>query len=143
MGISRVDYGNDTLIDLTQDTITSAQLRVGYTAHQADGEAITGTLNTAALEPVVLNCGWVGTGNGVWTYENPTESYADMYEVEAEHKYLLTLGATVGTRFRVMFTTENVTMLTSGTVQGVAVNTKNYNNYCNNGNRNSSIIMYI
>ena len=74
-----------------------------------------------------LNCGWVGTGNGVWTYENPTKSYSDLYQVLAGHKYFLTLGDTVGTRFRVMFSTIDVSKVT-GTVSGLAVNKSNYNN---------------
>ncbi|MBR1438315.1 MAG: hypothetical protein IJ587_07230 [Synergistaceae bacterium] len=86
---------------------------------------VSGAINTAALEPITLRCGWVGTGNGIWTYESPTDSLADMYEVTAGHEYWLTLGATVGTRFRAMFTTIDVSTVTSGTVQGTALNTKN------------------
>lgn len=74
-----------------------------------------------------LNCGWVGTGNGVWTYENPTNSYSDIYQVLKGHKYFLTLGDTVGTRFRVMFSTLDVSKVT-GKVNGIAVNRSDYNN---------------
>lgn len=42
MGISKVIYGGETLIDLTQDTITAEKLLAGYTAHGADGELING-----------------------------------------------------------------------------------------------------
>lgn len=42
MGISKVIYGGETLIDLTQDTITAEKLLKGYTAHGADGELING-----------------------------------------------------------------------------------------------------
>ena len=85
--------------------------------------------NTQPLTPYIfdLNCGWVGTGNGVWTYENPTKSYSDIYQVLAGHKYFLSLGDTVGTRFRVMFSNRDVSNST-GTVTGVAVNKSNYNN---------------
>lgn len=41
--ISKVVYGNTTLIDLTSDTITANDLAYGVTAHGADGEAITGS----------------------------------------------------------------------------------------------------
>lgn len=75
-----------------------------------------------------FNCGWVGTGNGVWTYEKPTKSYLDIYCLQAGHKYFLTLGDIVGTRFRVMFSTTDISTVSSGTVTGVAVNTSNYNN---------------
>ena len=51
--ISKVVYGGQTLIDLTQDTITPDSLLAGFTAHGGDGEVITGTcdfdLNTSEL----------------------------------------------------------------------------------------------
>lgn len=43
MAISKVIYGSDVLIDLTSDTVVANKLASGYTAHGADGEAITGT----------------------------------------------------------------------------------------------------
>ena len=129
MGVSKVVYGNDTVIDLTGDTITADRLCAGCTAHGADGEAIMGTLKTATLEPYIeeLNCGWVGPGTGVWTPENPTLTYADIYEVKGEHSYLVGWGANTGTRGRIMFTTEDVSKAT-GKVNGTAVNTKGYDN---------------
>lgn len=46
MGVSKVVYGNNTLIDLTGDTVTAADVRSGITAHGADGNAILGTMST-------------------------------------------------------------------------------------------------
>lgn len=43
MGISKVVYGGDTLIDLTSDTVEAEALLVGHTAHGKDGEPIEGT----------------------------------------------------------------------------------------------------
>lgn len=43
MAISKVVYGNTTLIDLTTDTIRAEDLRYGVTAHGSNGEMITGT----------------------------------------------------------------------------------------------------
>lgn len=43
MAISKVIYGGDTLMDLTNDTEEAGKLLTGFTAHGADGEAITGT----------------------------------------------------------------------------------------------------
>lgn len=45
MGISKVIYGGDVLIDLTGDTVESSKLLTGITAHGKDGEAITGSCN--------------------------------------------------------------------------------------------------
>lgn len=41
--INKVVYGNETLIDLTADTVTADKLAKGYTAHDKSGEIITGT----------------------------------------------------------------------------------------------------
>lgn len=43
MGINKVQYGNTTLIDLTNDTVTADKLMQGYTAHDRSGAVITGT----------------------------------------------------------------------------------------------------
>ena len=129
MAVNKVLYGDDTLIDLTMDTVTPETLLAGFTAHRADGETITGTLKTAALKPYIedLNCGWVGAGNGVWTYENPTKTFVDIYEVLNGHSYFLTFGANVGTRARTMFSSLYVSKTTTN-VTGSAVNPKGYDN---------------
>lgn len=43
MGVSKVNYGSKTLIDLTGDTVTANKLLSGYKAHNKAGNAITGT----------------------------------------------------------------------------------------------------
>lgn len=43
MGINKVVYGGNTLIDLTGDTVTEDKLLKGITAHGKDGGAVTGT----------------------------------------------------------------------------------------------------
>ena len=40
---NKIIFGNETLMDLTQDTITPADLASGVTAHDASGAPITGT----------------------------------------------------------------------------------------------------
>ena len=42
MGINKVQYGNDILIDLTNDTVTASKIMSGYTAHDKSGELIVG-----------------------------------------------------------------------------------------------------
>ena len=45
MAVNKVIYGEDTVIDLTNDTLESAeQLIKGVIAHAKDGSIITGTL---------------------------------------------------------------------------------------------------
>lgn len=44
--ISKVVYGNEVLIDLTQDTVNANNMLLGTTAHGANGEPIVGSLIT-------------------------------------------------------------------------------------------------
>ncbi len=63
MGVSKIIYGGQTLIDLTQDTITADKLLKGYTAHGANGEEIAGACEydvdsseaTATVAEVLIN----------------------------------------------------------------------------------------
>ena len=43
MAINKVVYGNETLLDLTNDTVSSEALVEGATAHGKDGEVVVGT----------------------------------------------------------------------------------------------------
>lgn len=42
-GISKVIFGNQTLIDLTNDTVEASKLLSGYTAHGANGDLVEGS----------------------------------------------------------------------------------------------------
>lgn len=44
MAISKVEYGGNTLVDLTSDTVTSDTMLSGYTAHDKAGNIVTGTV---------------------------------------------------------------------------------------------------
>lgn len=103
--------------------------RVYIIAYLGKNASSSDTPTTPAITPYIedLNCGWIGPGNGIWTYESPTLCYLDMYQVEGGHRYWLTLGEDVGTRFRAIFTTVDVSNQ-SGTVQGVVVNTTGLSN---------------
>lgn len=45
-GISKVVYGNETLLDISQDTVNENNLLLGATAHGSDGEPIEGAVIT-------------------------------------------------------------------------------------------------
>ena len=45
MGISKVDFGKTTLIDLTGDSVNAASLFRGKTAHNAAGEQVVGEVD--------------------------------------------------------------------------------------------------
>lgn len=61
--ISKVIYGGETLIDLTNDSVTEEVLLDGYTAHGSDGELIEGSCKfdadtsdaTAAASEILAN----------------------------------------------------------------------------------------
>jgi hypothetical protein len=48
MGVSKVDYFGETLVDLSEDTVTPETLAEGVTAHGANGEPIVGTMSTSS-----------------------------------------------------------------------------------------------
>lgn len=52
MAISKVIYGEDTLIDLTADTVTPETLAAGTTAHNSAGEAVIGTVTMLTVEEI-------------------------------------------------------------------------------------------
>jgi hypothetical protein len=69
-----------------------------------------------------LSTGYVN--NGVWTLGGSTVSYSDVYEIRSGRKYLLSLGSTVGTRFRAMQSTVSPVGATSN-ITGTAVINQN------------------
>ncbi len=44
MATNKVIFGGNTVIDLSGDTVTASKLALGETAHDRDGEQITGTM---------------------------------------------------------------------------------------------------
>lgn len=48
MAVNKVVYGTTVLVDLTEDTVTPDKLLKGYTAHDASGGPITGTLEAGS-----------------------------------------------------------------------------------------------
>lgn len=73
MGISKVNFGGDTLIDLTNDSVDAASLLKGITAHNAAGEQIVGTLDVEGTFYVTLT---KGNGNSATADKTPKEVYA-------------------------------------------------------------------
>lgn len=67
MGVNKVVYNGDTLLDLTGDTVTVNTLAEGVTAHAANGEEIVGTLKVA--DEIVKTAGsgtaYTATVNGI------------------------------------------------------------------------------
>lgn len=49
---AKVIIGNETIIDLTRDTVTAAKMLSGETAHNASGQQITGSIASLAGQTV-------------------------------------------------------------------------------------------
>ena len=49
MAVNKVVFGNTTLIDLTDDTVTAGKLLDGETAHDKAGDIIIGTLSPVSV----------------------------------------------------------------------------------------------
>lgn len=68
MGVSKVTYAAKVLIDLTSDTVSAANLKAGATAHDAAGNAVTGSMDGMMfLSGDTLACpdGLASVGDGV------------------------------------------------------------------------------
>lgn len=52
--VNRVDYGNQTLIDLTSDTVNAGSMLSGIVAHDASGATITGNIVTRSSSDITL-----------------------------------------------------------------------------------------
>lgn len=79
MGRSKINFGDETLIDLTEDTVTPESLLAGVTAHDAAGEKIEGTLVPG------------GTSS-----EPPAESDINFYDYDGTLLYAWTLAELAG-----------------------------------------------
>ena len=88
------------LIDLTEDTVSPECLLQGYTAHDASGAAITGTLKKANIDHIAYDYEMGYVDSGTWRYQDSTNNHSDVYPIENGHQYTLKLGSTIGTRFR-------------------------------------------
>ena len=52
--VNKVVFGNTTLIDITQDSVTANTLLSGYTAHSATGASIIGSIATKTGSDITL-----------------------------------------------------------------------------------------
>ena len=77
MAISKVNYGNNVLLDLTGDTIKKEKLLSGFTAHDASGEQITGTMAIQESKSVAI------TKSGT-TIVTPDDGYESIKKVSVD-----------------------------------------------------------
>ena len=97
------------------------------TFHASDDE-VDGYYTVIAdvpAEPIIprafdLTGGYVS--NGTWTPGGDTVSYSDSYAVSANEVYIISLCSTVGSRFRTMFSAEDIAATPTERVAGKTVN---------------------
>lgn len=99
MAVSKVIYGGQTLIDLTNDTIVADKLLKGYIAHGADGEPINGSCEfdvnssgATATAPEVLNGKTFAKGGKILTGSMPNNGAVAGVISEKAGKYTVPQG---------------------------------------------------
>lgn len=72
--VSKVVFNSNTLIDLTQDTVSPSTLADGVTAHDSSGECIVGTAAVTS-KPTANDAGkvWTANNDGTAYWANPTK----------------------------------------------------------------------
>lgn len=87
MGRSKIVYAGDTLLDLTEDTVTPETLLKGTTAHNAAGELITGVyepMNIKQYTGTLLASGWAADAHGYQAQTITITGLKASYDVDPE-----------------------------------------------------------
>lgn len=128
MGVSKVIYGGNTLIDLTADTLKKDKILKGYTAHGADGEPITGTCefdantqDATATEAEIL-AGKTAYNKGVKITGKMTNNGAVSGNISSKAgKYTIPQGYHDGSGSVQISTTEQAKLIPSNIRDGVTI----------------------
>lgn len=128
MGVSKVIYGGNTLIDLTADTVKKDKILKGYTAHGADGEPITGTCefdantqDATATEAEIL-AGKTAYNKGVKITGKMTNNGAVSGNISSKSgKYTIPQGYHDGSGSVQISTTEQAKIIPSNIRDGVTI----------------------
>lgn len=86
MAVNKVILNDETLIDLSNDTITASALKIGYTAHDCSGEQITGTYvesggSSGAGLPDIIEAGDTPIWMHLQTVSTRSDSSSDAYKL--------------------------------------------------------------
>ena len=116
MANSKVIFFGETLIDLTQDTVEADALLAGYTAHDKNGETITGTLALFAVISVTYPAGSVCTcTKGTKTYKAKNTSGLALFAVPETGEW--TVSCTDGDKTK----SASVSITTEGQAENVTL----------------------
>lgn len=113
MAISKVNYGDTTLMDLTGDTVTSDTLLEGVTAHNAAGVQITGTFTPEITRETIDDVagvyditwtadGYISKDDGSAKAEQGS-SYSDFLEIEPNGKLVISNTMTADNEWNVWY----------------------------------------
>lgn len=111
MGVAKVNYNDETLIDLTADTVTADTLLAGETAHDAEGNTVVGLYTPPTLQ---LAKTVEITENGSHTIQ-PDEGYTGVGRITANVNVPATPKTASGS-VTVTIATGSDTLFTCGTV---------------------------
>ena len=132
---NKVIYGGNTIIDLTNDTVTPNSLLAGATAHDASGSAISGSMPNQGTKTASLNAGQ--------SYTIPEGYHSGSGVVTANSLASQTVGTATANEILSGFTAwVNGTKLTGTATSGGATITVTYNSSfynktitCSNGTK--------
>lgn len=92
MGRSKIVYAGDTLLDLTEDTVTPQTLLKGATAHNAEGELITGVYEPMTIKQytgTLLASGWAADSHGYQAQTITITGLQASYDVDPQWDVVL------------------------------------------------------
>lgn len=92
MGRSKIVYAGDTLLDLTEDTVTPQTLLKGATAHNAAGELITGVYEPMTIKQytgTLLASGWAADSHGYQSQTIAITGLKASYDVDPQWDVVL------------------------------------------------------
>lgn len=128
MAKSKIVFGGEVLMDLTNDSVTKDVLLKGYTAHGADGELIEGA-NTftvdaseaTATEAEILAGRTAAKGNRIMTGTMPNNGAVTGYISTKDEQYTIAYGLHDGSGKVGISETEKAKLISGNIKQGVTI----------------------
>lgn len=128
MAVNKVIYGSETLIDLTNDTVTAEKMIVGIKAHDKSGEIITGTCAydantqdaTASAAEILLGKAGYVRGSKV-TGTMPNNGAVTGSITEKAEEFTIPMGFHDGSGKVGIDTTEQAKIIPGNIKQGVSI----------------------
>ncbi len=137
MGVNKVIFYGETLIDMSQVTVTPETLGKGKTALDARGELITGTLESDSVETVLVTIVPVLYALNLHTQINYTNINQEFVSMP------LTSGSTITVLKNTVFSIQSVVHLTSSNMKLTSIGDNNTQHYWFRADGDLSIQVYV